>query len=87
MFLPKGFPKKEAFFIPPSCGVCDSARFSCEYAHFQTISKISKTQCINNLKVWHGFCSNINKRTTKLSLNLKYDNTLFESCRAQPVEV
>ena len=47
--------------------VCDSARNSCEYAHFQTAYKMDNNQIINTLNFWHGFCSIINKRTTKFN--------------------
>lgn len=49
------------------CEVCDSARNSCECAHFQTAYKMDNSQIINTLKFWHGFCSIINKRTTKFN--------------------
>ena len=47
--------------------VCVSARNSCEYAHFQTAYKMDNNQIINTLNFWHGFCSIINKRTTKFN--------------------
>ena len=48
------------------CEVCDSARKSCEYAHFQTGLKIDNHQRIKQLKFWHDFCSIINKEQQNL---------------------
>ena len=39
--------------------MCDSARFLCGIAHFQTGSFLIIKLLINTLTFWHGFCSKI----------------------------
>ena len=53
------------------CIVCDSARISCESAHFQATLKSTNKHVIKTLKVWHDFCSINNKKESELSLFLK----------------